>query len=168
MTSDSLAATMSMMASLAKTVGHLVLSDVVAWGACPDTAIARVMTIARSRLGDMLGLDALVRSLLASLNFSLGRSAPGKSQALQLRGQELLEMKFSRCQGMLAEIMRLFRGVSILISVNNCRSLDFALYSGCSFACYELHVLAAGWRVQVCRAVAAPVVIGVAQIVPAR
>jgi hypothetical protein len=64
-----------MMHWVVKTFGSLGLLDVVAGGACADTAIARVMISARtgnerSRLGDMADLHALTRDLLAPLNSS--------------------------------------------------------------------------------------------------
>lgn len=51
------------------------------WGACVAVAIATVMMSApannaRSRLGDMLGIHAVIGSLLASFNFSPGPFTP--------------------------------------------------------------------------------------------
>src|SRR5207245_4614220 len=71
----SLAATISMMDRLVKTFRSPALSDVMADGVCASTTITIEMINAgtgneRSRLGDMAGLHALTRDLLAPLNFS--------------------------------------------------------------------------------------------------
>ncbi len=68
-------------------VGSLALSDVVAGGACTDTAIARVMISAgtsngRSRLGDMVDLPALNARLAGSVKFfPLGSFGLGNQKA---------------------------------------------------------------------------------------